>query len=314
MTTTAQSPSGTKPTTLAFIGCGNMGSAILSGLLTATRTQPGKITSFIVNTKTVASATKLRTQYAAEASRVTITHGENVPTMQQADVVLLACKPFLAAGILSAPGVREALEGKLVVSIMAGMTPGEILGCVYGDGDENRREGERGESSGSGKEEGQGKRPVIMRAMPNVAARLGESMTIIEVPEGMDEGSEMVGLVKWVFGVLGKTKVLGKDLFDVGTMLAGASMAVMTVSLEGVLDGCVAEGIRRAEALEMAAQAMVGMAALLRDGEHPALLRESMSSPRGCTIQGVLAVERAGVRGSFADAMIEGTRHLKKRA
>ncbi|GAQ33174.1 pyrroline-5-carboxylate reductase [Aspergillus niger] len=267
-----------------------MGSAILSGLLDATRTQAGKINHFIISTKTAASAERLRTQYAEDASRVTIAHDSNLRAMREADIILLACKPFLAKGILSAPGAGEALSGKLVISIMAGMTPTDILDCLS-DGD---RESVK-----------------IVRAMPNVAARLRQSMTIVELPERKPLEEELVEIVTWVFEVIGKVKLLSADLFDVGTMLVGAGIGVLTVPLEGFLDGCVVEGLRRAEALEMAAQTLSGMAALLKEGSHPAVLRESISSPRGCTIQGVMTVERAGARATFADAVINGTRHLK---
>ncbi|PYI00586.1 pyrroline-5-carboxylate reductase [Aspergillus sclerotiicarbonarius CBS 121057] len=302
MVTQLPSPAGKKQLTLAFIGCGNMGSSILSGLLSATRTQEGKITHFIVSTKTSASAERLRKEYAADLFRVDIAHDANLLAIRQADIVLLACKPFLAKGILSAHGIADAMAGKLVISIMAGMTPGDILGCLGdGDGDTEDREG---------------KKVRIVRAMPNVAARLGKSMTVVEVPEADGDGNggigeEEVEVVEWVFGVIGKVKFLTPELFDVGTMLVGASIGVMTVPVEGVLDGCVVEGLRRGEALEMMAQTLEGMAALLREGVHPAVLRESISSPRGCTIQGVMTVERAGVRAKFADAMIDGTRHLR---
>ncbi|PWY96688.1 pyrroline-5-carboxylate reductase [Aspergillus sclerotioniger CBS 115572] len=288
MVTQLPSPAG-KQVTLAFIGCGNMGSAILSGLLDATRTSDGKINHFMVSTKTASSAERLRTQYSSDLSRIEIAHESNLSAMRKADIILLACKPFLAKGILSAPGVGEALSGKLVISIMAGMTPKDILSCLS-DVD-----------PGSVK---------IVRAMPNVAARLRKSMTIVEVAEGSGLGEEDLEIVTWVFEAIGKVKFLAPELFDVGTMLVGASMGVMTVPVEGVLDGCVVEGLRRGEALEMMAQTLEGMAALLREGEHPAILRESISSPRGCTIQGVMTVERAGVRATFADAMIDGTRHL----
>jgi pyrroline-5-carboxylate reductase len=62
----------------------------------------------------------------------------------------------------------------------------------------------------------------------------------------------------------------------------------------------------------MTAQCLLGLAKMLKDGHHPAVLRESISSPRGCTIQGLLAVERAGVRSAFADSIIAGTGHLKR--
>ncbi|KAL4891444.1 hypothetical protein BDV59DRAFT_209097 [Aspergillus ambiguus] len=278
--------------TIAFIGCGNMGSAILGGLLDATRTggADAKIAHFIVNTKSPSSAQRLRDQFHADAARLDVRHGQNVQAMQDADVVLLACKPFLVAAILREPGVQSALAGKFVLSILAGTTPRQIAEYISPEGPQDSA-------------------PVIARAMPNVAARLGQSMTIIEAdPTLSDEQAE---LLTWVFSQVGQVKHVAPEQFDAAGMLVGASMAMFTVPLDGLLDGCVVEGIRRPEALEMAAQVLSGMAALLKDGDHPAVLRESISSPRGCTIQGLMTLEREGVRAAFADGMINGTEHLK---
>ncbi|KAG2419922.1 hypothetical protein HFD88_004719 [Aspergillus terreus] len=281
---------------IAFIGCGNMGSAILGGLLSATRTSDStsKFSKFIINTKSASSAERLRAEYKADAARLDIRHGQNVSAMQDADVVLLACKPFLVAGILREPGVRSALAGKFVISILAGMSPAEIAACI---------------DHASPPANGGSDARNIVRAMPNVAARLRQSMTIIEADPALS--AERAALLTWMFEQVGHVKYVAAEQFDAAGMLVGASMAMFTVPLDGLLDGCVVEGIRRPEAQEMAAQVLQGMAALLKDGAHPAVLRESIASPRGCTIQGLMTVERRGVRAAFADGMIDGTEHLK---
>ncbi|KAI9043170.1 pyrroline-5-carboxylate reductase [Aspergillus affinis] len=289
--------------TIAFIGCGNMGSAILGGILDATREEHkagGKptISRFIVSTKSAASAERLQSTFEADKDRLVVGYGQNLRACKGAGIIMLACKPFLAAEILSEKGISQALEGKLVISIMAGKNPTEIHKFIYPFG--------RPSNSFF---DGDFKAPIIVRAMPNVAARIRQSLTIIE--ENPDLPEHLSETVTWMFSQIGTVKYLPSDLFDAGGHLAGASMAIFTVPLDGILDGCVAEGIRRAEALEMAAQVLTGMAGLLREGDHPALMRESISSPRGVTIQSLLTLERQGVRGAFADSMINGVKPLK---
>lgn len=283
-----------------------MGSAILGGLLSATRTSEStsKFSKFIINTKSASSAERLRAEYKADAARLDIRHGQNVSAMQDADVVLLACKPFLVAGILREPGVRSAMAGKFVISILAGMSPAEIEACI--DHASPTADGDSRDTADGG--EGSDARNIV-RAMPNVAARLRQSMTIIEADPALS--AERAALLTWMFEQVGHVKYVAAEQFDAAGMLVGASMAMFTVPLDGLLDGCVVEGIRRPEAQEMAAQVLQGMAALLKDGAHPAVLRESIASPRGCTIQGLMTVERRGVRAAFADGMIDGTEHLK---
>ncbi|KAF7592443.1 delta 1-pyrroline-5-carboxylate reductase [Aspergillus hancockii] len=276
-----------------------MGSAILNGLLSSTRADPqsAKITRYIVSTKSDSSASRLRSTYAEDASRLDIAAGQNLAAMQQADIIMLACKPFLAAEILSEPGVAEALVGKFVISVMAGKTPDDIMEFIY----KNNKEA---------LENGTLAKPVIVRAMPNVAASLGKSVTIIE--ENAELSAERAEILSWVFERVGTVKYVASNLVDAGSIISGASMALMSVALDGILDGAVIEGYRRGEALEISAQVLEGMAGLLREGAHPAVLRENISSPRGCTIQGLFTLEKKGVRGTFAEAIVKGTEHLRK--
>lgn len=217
--------------------------------------------------------------------------------MQQADIILLACKPYMAEEILGQDGVRGALAGKFVISVLAGKTTDDLEGYIYNS-----------KISGLGDKE---RKPYIVRTQPNVAASLHKSMTIIENPEPpLPETWESV--LCWIFECIGKTKFLPADLFNVGTMLVGASMGILSIPVEGMLDGGVKEGLRRAEGLELMAEAMSGLAGLLKSGVHPAVLREQISSPRGCTIQALLRLEREGTRGTFSQAVIDGVEHLHK--
>ncbi|RAQ74028.1 hypothetical protein AFCA_005480 [Aspergillus flavus] len=280
-------------TTLAFIGCGNMGSAILDGLLEATRSEPqkSKIEYFIATTKSAASAEKLSEKYRSDPSRVLVASGSNVKVMEQSDIVLLACKPFLAQSILSEPGVAKALKGKFVISVMAGKTPAEIMEYIYGDSAQAMN------------------RPVIVTAMPNVAARLRQSMTIIEENPALSK--DRAEILTWIFEQIGTVKFVAPDLVNAGSMVSGAAMALLTLAVDGIMDGAVMEGFRRPDALEVSAQVLEGLAGLLREGVHPAVLRESISSPRGCTIQGLYALEKNGVRGAYAEALVRGVKHLR---
>ncbi|KAB8271507.1 pyrroline-5-carboxylate reductase dimerization-domain-containing protein [Aspergillus minisclerotigenes] len=280
-------------TTLAFIGCGNMGSAILDGLLEATRSEPqkSKIEYFIATTKSAASAEKLSEKYRSDPSRVLVASGSNVKVMEQSDIVLLACKPFLAQSILSEPGVAKALAGKFVISVMAGKTPAEIMEYIYGDSTQAMN------------------RPVIVTAMPNVAARLRQSMTIIEENPALSK--DRAETLKWIFEQIGTVKFVAPDLVNAGSMVSGAAMALLTIAVDGIMDGAVMEGFRRPDAMEVSAQVLEGLAGLLREGVHPAVLRESISSPRGCTIQGLYALEKNGVRGAYAEALVRGVKHLR---
>ena len=273
-----------------------MGSAILGGILDATRAEnssDSKISRFIISTKTDQSGERLRSTFKADEHRIRFLHSQNVQAMKDADIVLLACKPYMAEDVLGQDGVRDALAGKFVISVLAGKTTQELEKFIYKDTPANEE-----------------KKPFIVRTQPNMAASLRQSMTIIENPNPALPES-LSDVLVWIFEQIGKVKFLTQDLFNTGTMLCGSAMGILSVPVEGMLDGGVAEGLRRADGLELVAQALSGLADLLKSGAHPAVLRENISSPRGCTIQSVLRLEREAVRGTFADAVIDGVKHLR---
>lgn len=281
-----------------------MGSAILNGILDSitsdthsahTESIKHPITQFIACTKTVESAERLKAMLPVEQkSLVEVTSSQEVPVeiMKRAHVIILGFKPFMAEDVLGSAGVRGALAGKLVISLLAGQTPHDLIQMVH-----------KG-SSGSFVD------PVVVQVNPNMGARFHESMTVIGIPEEPIP-EQMRQVVDWVFSQVGTIKYLPLNQMCLGSVLGGAALAIMTVPIEGILDGCVAEGLRRPEAMELLLQGIRGLSAALESGVHPAVLRESISSPRGCTIQALLSLERAGSRADYADAVIQGTQHLK---
>ncbi|KAJ6190745.1 hypothetical protein N7519_000766 [Penicillium mononematosum] len=284
--------------TLGFIGCGNMGGAVLNGLLNSafsksTTTTPNPITHFIACTKTASSASRLQTTIAPEHQQlIKIVSDKTVQTMQEADIVILACKPFMAEAVLSEEGVRDALAGKLVISMLAGQSCETLTNLINPDASADP--------------------PHLMKAIPNMGAQFGESMTIIETPAPTIPTS-MVEITEWIFKHVGAVKYLGADHIGLATVLIGATMATLTLPIEGLLDGCVAEGFKRGDAMELVLQGIRGLSAVLESGKHPAAVRESISSPRGCTIQTLLSLEKAGTRSDFAEAIVRGNTHLKEK-
>jgi pyrroline-5-carboxylate reductase len=273
-----------------------MGSAILSGILDASKVVSSPFSRILACTKTQSSAEKLDARFRDHGSPLTASFfaDKNTAAAEEADVIILGCKPYLVDAMLAEEELADALAGKLVISIIAGKTIDVLSEGISQNQTENSPS----------------KKAVIVRAIPNVAASVRESMTVIELPTP-SPSNDQKDLITWIFSQIGQTSFLSSDLFDCGTMLM-ASIATVSVAVDGILDGCVAEGMKRADASEMTAQCLLGLAKLLREGYHPAVLRESISSPRGCTIQGLLAVERGGVRSAFAESVIAGTGHLKR--
>lgn len=189
--------------------------------------------------------------------------------------------------ILGAEGVGRALNEKVVISVLAGKstesTERAILGSdYYLDIDQPRVH--------------------VVRTMPNMAARVGESMTVVAAPRTESE-KEAVKLTRWLFDHVGKTQELPESLFDLIGSLVGCSGAMLTVAIEGLLDQSVAGGLGRSEALRLVTQSLFGLAKLLEAGNHPSMLREEIASPGGSTIQGLMELERRGVRSAFASAL-----------
>ncbi|KEF59986.1 pyrroline-5-carboxylate reductase [Exophiala aquamarina CBS 119918] len=299
--------------TLTILGCGTLGIAILSGILsslteastapspaypdsgTATPTTEGPPqrtpTNFIACVRRPESAKRIKLAVQEYRPGVMVLQNENVRGVEAADVVILGCKPYMVADILLQEGMKEALAGKLLISICAGVPVEQMSRVLYGQNypADNPQDA-----------------CTLVRVMPNTAALVRESMTVIAT-NTPPLPSELSTLVDWIFTRIGRVVHLPPAMMDVSTALCGSGPAFLALMLESLADGAVAMGLPRAEAQLMAAQTMRGTAGLVQHGEHPALVREKVSTPGGCTIGGLLVLEEGRVRGTVARSVREAT-------
>lgn len=226
---------------------------------------------------------------------LTVLQNENVKGVQEAAIVIMGCKPYMLKDVLDHPDMRDALKGKLLISILAGVTETQIEEVLYGPGADTDIPADAA-----------AERCRVVRAMPNTAATIRESMTVISSsnpPLPHDQAS----LVNWIFSRIGRVANLPPSTMDASTALAGSAPASCALVLESLADGAVAMGLPRAEAQVMAAQVMYGTAGTVLNGEHPAMVREKVSTPGGCTIGGLLVLEEGRVRGTIARSVREAT-------
>ncbi|GLB35415.1 putative pyrroline-5-carboxylate reductase [Lyophyllum shimeji] len=304
--------------TLCVLGCGTMGIAVLSGVVqsldntsrlaagaevakweshtpgTVTPTGPPDETSpsrYIACVSRQESAGKLRKIFGALGalgSSIEVVAGQNLPSVEQADVVLLCCKPQVAHTILSEQGMKEALDGKLLISILAGVTINQLSGWVLPS-------------------------TKVIRAMPNTPCRIREGMTVVStLPPSQDVDKDHAIILK-IFSSIGRCRFLDEKHFDACTALSGSGPAFACIFMEAMADGGVMMGLPRPEALELAAQTLQGAARMvLQGGTHPAQLKDAVTTPGGCTIAGLLAMEDGRVRSTIARAIQIATEHASQ--
>ncbi|KAI4254705.1 MAG: hypothetical protein LQ352_002941 [Teloschistes flavicans] len=322
--------SGASPRTLTILGCGTLGSAILFGLLCsraqAASAQPSKPsldqketngsldrwmydavegdkeipkpTRFIACVRTTESAQRLRKELdnLHPSPPVMIVQANNSRAVQAADTVLLGCQPQDLNSCIGEPAVKEALKGKLLISILAGVTIPDIEAVLD----------RKPTSTLVATPPTHNPHPtVIVRAMPNTASFVGSSTTVITSCSQATPSS--IRLVEWLFASIGSVTQITAAQFDACTALCGSTPAFFALFVESLLDGAVALGLKRCEAQVMAAETMKGSAMLMLAGETPETIKEKVATPGGSTIQGLLELERKALRGTVADALVRCT-------
>ena len=256
---------------VGFLGAGNMGEAMIKGLLQAGRVQAQTI-----------SATDVRADGLDQmAQRYGIrTAASNAALVAASDVVILAVKPqVMGAVVKEIAGAVDAR--KLLISIAAGVATRTLRAHL-------------------------GKPVRLIRVMPNTPALVLEGVTAIARAEGLEHGD--LETAQELFGAVGRVVVLDEDALDAVTGLSGSGPAFIAIVIESLADGGVKMGLDRATAMTLAAQTVLGSAKLiLETGTHPGQLKDMVSSPGGTTIAGIAALEEGGVRRTFIHAVERAT-------
>ena len=256
---------------LAIIGCGKMGEAVLSGLLAAGNWGSNDIK---VTTRRTENCERLGQEYGVSASTL------NVEAMEWAQIVVLAVKPKMVSQVLQSHGVVEALRGKMLISLCAGVAISKIESMV--------------------------EECAVVRAMSNAPAVIMQGMTVLSPGNGVNE--QNLSSAKEIFGAVGRCLVLDERHINAVTGLSGSGPAFLSVIMDAMADGGVMMGLPRGVAVELVAQTCRGAAQLvLSTGQHPALLKDTVTTPGGCTIAGLLVLEDGKIRSTLARAIQEAT-------
>lgn len=250
---------------IGIIGIGNMGSAIMKGLLHVYEKDDIVFTD--VNTEKCAMLeAETGAHYAAS----------NAECANQAKYILLAVKPQYFDPVLK--NIRNVVtEENVIISIAPGITIGELKEKL---GIEKR----------------------VVRAMPNTPALLGEGMTGVCYDEALFDEEEKAA-IESIFRSFGKMRKVEERLMSAVVCVSGSSPAYVYMFIEALADSAVKYGLPRDAAYEMAAQAVYGSAKMvLETGEHPASLKDQVCSPGGTTIAGVAKLEEYGFRNAVIKA------------
>jgi pyrroline-5-carboxylate reductase len=193
------------------------------------------------------------------------------------DVILLSTKPNDIAKALADVAKMAAGAPRLVISIAAGVT----LSALEAAASENFR---------------------IIRAMPNTPALIGQGAAGYCL--GTRATADDAKTAQALLGAVGLAVEVPERLMDAVTGLSGSGPAYIYVVIDALADGGVRAGIPRADAVRLAAQTVLGSAAMvLETGEHPAVLKDMVTSPGGTTIAGLAALERHGLRSALIEAV-----------
>ena len=261
---------------LAVLGAGKMGGTLLRAFLDQKLVSPSHVAATVRH--------KDRAEALAKELGVSVTT-DNRTAVRGADVVLLAVKPTTVADVLDE--IRGDLKPDALVVSVAASVPTKIIEQRLLD-----------------------KAPVV-RAMPNTPAAVGCGMT--GLCSGSRAKAEHLDLAKAMFDAVGRTIVLDEKHMDAVTGLSASGPAFVYIILESLAEGGVKVGLPREVATLLAAQTMLGAArTVLETGQHPAQLKDGVTTPAGCTIDGIMEMEDGKVRSTLIKAIVKATERARE--
>ena len=254
---------------IGFIGCGNMGGAMMKGIIDSKVCEPKNVIT--------SDMSKDALEKKAEELKVNITL-DNKEAAKFADILFLSVKPQYYEAVISE--IKDVVDDKMIIVTIA---PGKTLEWLLATF---------------------GKELKIIRTMPNTPAMVSEGM--MGMCPNKNVTADEVELVREICDGFSKTEIVSENLMDVVTAVSGSSPAYVFMFIEAMADAAVAGGMARNQAYKFAAQAVLGSAKMvLETGKHPGELKDMVCSPAGTTIQAVRVLEEKGMRSSVFEAMMK---------
>jgi pyrroline-5-carboxylate reductase len=263
---------------IAVLGAGKMGGILVQAFLRCGLFPREHVSATVAHEARAAALSK---QFGISVTT------DNLQAAEQADVILLGVKPQQLGDVVS--GIAPALHtGKLLISFAASVKTTAIeaaAGCQI---------------------------PVI-RAMPNTPAMLGAGITAI--CRGKFVTDPQLALAEQIFATVGRTVIVDEKHMDAVTGLSGSGPAFLYIIIEALAEAGVNVGLPRDIATLLAAQTTYGAAKMvLETGSHPALLKDEVTTPAGCTVEGILELEEGGLRVTLIKAVKRATARARELA
>jgi pyrroline-5-carboxylate reductase len=263
---------------VAVLGAGKMGGILLQAFLKENLFSPDLLHATVAHPE---RAVALSTQWGVDVST------DNRKAAEQADLILIGVKPFQVPDLLKE--IKPALTpAKTIISFAASVKTRDI-------------------------EEEVGMEIGVVRAMPNTPAALGAGATAL--CRGRFISAEQMELAQRTFETVGRYVVVDEKHMDAVTGLSGSGPAYIYIIIEALAEAGVKVGLPRDVATQLAAQTTFGAAKMvLETGYHPALLKDAVTTPAGCTVDGILELEEGGLRVTLIKAVMRATERARQLA
>ncbi len=263
---------------VAVLGAGKMGGILLQAFLKENLFSPDLIHATVGHAE---RARALSTQWGVDVST------DNLKAASQADLILIGVKPFQVPDLIAE--IKPALTpAKTIVSFAASVKTRSI-------------------------EEGADMEIAVVRAMPNTPSALGAGAAAL--CRGRFVSNATMELAQRIFETVGRTVVVDEKHMDAVTGLSGSGPAYVYIIIEALAEAGVKVGLPRETATQLAAQTAYGAAKMvLETGYHPALLKDAVTTPAGCTIDGILELEEGGLRVTLIKAVMRATERARELA
>ena len=262
----------------AVLGTGKLGGILLRAYLKQGLFVPNRVTGTVRHPERAAAL--------AKELGISVTT-ENREAVKGADIILLTVKPQTVAEVLQQ--IAPEIGAKTLIISVAASVPTSYVEQQLGAASRGKR-----------------KKVAVIRAMPNTPAAVGCGMTAI--CGGSHARSDHLEIARTMFDAVGRTIVLDEKHMDAVTGLSASGPAFAYIILESLAEGGVKVGLPRDVATLLAAQTMKGSASVvLETGDHPALLKDAVTTPAGCTIDGILELEEGKLRVTLIKAVVKAT-------
>src|SRR4030066_2374311 len=260
---------------VGFLGIGNMGEALIKGLLHGAVCRPEQI---ICSDTRPERLKAIREAYGVKGT------SHNTDVVKQSNIVILAVKPQIMKQVVVE--IAKYLDSsKLVISIAAGVPLDAIESCAK-------------------------KKLKLIRVMPNICVSVSEGVSAISA--GKHIVREDLMIAKTIFDSVGKSLFIEEKLLDAVTGLSGSGPAYIFLIIDALADAGVKVGLSRDDALILASQTVLGAAKMLIEtGEHPGKLKDMVTSPGGTAIAGLHTLEEGGLRTTLINAVEVATQRAK---